>query len=205
MEQELIYTDGSCVKNGLPTSYGGFGIFIERSQIFNAPIKINRKGVKMSFEGSNMYVTNIRMEGLAIVSTLALYARKIMTGTSDNAIDILNKYDSYDYESDLENKKMVECSEINIVTDSQFWINVIKSWMPSWIRKGIMLKKKNADILLMLKHYIDWYKLNDVKINFIFVRSHQTGKRTLHADSNDIVDILAKHGASNKSELYELS
>jgi len=205
MSAELIYTDGSCVKNGLPTSTGGFGVFIEKSKLFNAPIRINRKGVLMEYKKTPLYVTNIRMEGLAIVSTLALYAKHISTDNEGSPVDILNEFDPYDYNDTLENTKKVECDSISIVTDSQFWINVINSWMPTWIRKGIVLQKKNPDILLMLQHYLGWYANNNVEIKFIFVRSHQTKTRTYHADSNDVVDILAKRGSSNKTSKYELS
>ncbi len=205
MSNELIYTDGSCTNNGKATSVGGFGVFIQSSTLFDAPVRISRKGTSTKYEDAPLYVTNIRMEGLAIVSTLALYAKRISTDASGSPVDILNSFDPYDYTDVLKNEKKVECAGISIITDSQFWINVVESWMPNWVKKGILLTKKNPDILLMLQHYLAWYKHHEVKIEFIFVRSHQTGKRTFHADSNDIVDILAKNGASNKTLKYELA
>ncbi len=203
MSSELIYTDGSCNGNGKSSSSGGFGVFIKKSKLFNAPVRINRKGEHTRVMGKMTYVTNIRMEGLAIVSTLALYAKHISTGEGTYPVDILNSFDPYDPEVELPDEKKVDCKSISIVSDSQFWINVITSWMPTWIRKGILLEKKNPDILLMLQHYVKWYKDNDVKIDFIFVRSHQKGQRSFHADDNDVVDILAKDAASNSSSKYE--
>ncbi len=205
MNSELIYTDGSCVKNGLPSSTGGFGVLIKQSKLFAAPIRINRKGVSIIYKSVPLFVTNIRMEGLAIVSTMALYAKYISTKSTNDPVELLNSFDPYDCTDVLENTKKVNCDSISIVTDSQFWINVINSWMPSWIRKGIVHTKKNPDILMMLRHYLEWYANNNVEIKFIFVRSHQKGKRTEHADSNDEVDILAKNGASNKTNNYESS
>ncbi len=205
MSSELIYTDGSCSKNGLPSSTGGFGVLIKESALFDVPARINRKGVHTTFNDAPLYITNIRMEGLAIVSTMALYAKRISESDSKDPVEILNSFDPYDYNNQLVDGKHVECASINIVTDSQFWINVINKWMPSWIRKGVIMSKKNPDILMMLRHYLKWYANNDVEIKFIFVRSHQRGQRTFHADSNDEVDILAKNGANNQSTAYELS
>ncbi len=206
MSEEIIYTDGSCVGNGSSRSKGGFGLYIESSSMFSAPCKIGRKGETAEGDGETYYVTNIRMEGLAIVSTLALYAQKLSYSTSYDPIEILNSVDVYNVSTvPTGATKRLDCDKITIVTDSQFWINVIQKWMPNWIKKNIINEKKNPDILNILKEYVRWYKENGVDINFVFVRSHQKGKRTEHADSNDIVDIIAKEAASNKSTKYESS
>ncbi len=212
MSNELIYTDGACSKNGLPTSVGGFGIYIAQSNVFEAPIKINRKGERMQLNGERFYVTNIRMEGLAIVSTLALYAKKLIGGAtiSNEPVVILNGFDIFEtvgYKvvygaGELKSGTVLSKPTIEIVTDSQFWINVIEKWMPNWIKKGIVLEKKNPDILLMLRYYLELLNQNGVKVKFTFVRSHQKGKRSHHADGNDVADVLATSAVRNDSNMF---
>ncbi len=212
MSNELIYTDGASSKNGLPTSVGGFGIYIAQSNVFEAPIKINRKGERMQLNGERFYVTNIRMEGLAIVSTLALYAKKLIGGAtiSNEPVVILNGFDIFETAGhkvvygagELKSGTVLSKPTIEIVTDSQFWINVIEKWMPNWIKKGIVLEKKNPDILLMLRYYLELLNQNGVKVKFTFVRSHQKGKRSHHADGNDVADVLATSAVRNDSNMF---
>ena len=72
MSQNIIYTDGACSKNGQPDATGGFGIYLYAS-CFGDNIKINCKGstMKLNLDGvdQNFPITNIRMEGLAIIAT----------------------------------------------------------------------------------------------------------------------------------------
>lgn len=210
---EVIYTDGACSKNGSIDAMGGFGIFLSATQVFDGPAKISRKGERMSSSDVTYNVTNIRMEGLAIVSVLALYADALITnsGSGKGPLDRLNGIDIYrtehlkvDYgESELATGVKPETSEIQIVTDSEFWINVIERWMPGWIRKNVLHDKKNPDILLMARYYTELLKQNGVRVVFTHVRSHQRGARTVHADGNDIADILATKAASNMSSRFE--
>ncbi len=77
--------------------------------------------------------------------------------------------------------------------------------MPSWIRKGILNEKKNPDLLLMLCYYIELFKQNCVQIQFTHVRSHQKGKRTAHADVNDIADQLATSSVTNPTNKFYMA
>lgn len=199
MSTEIIYTDGACSGNGTARSIGGYGIYIAKSKLFDSPIKINRKGEHMIYEDNTYYITNIRMEGLAIVSTLALYANY----NSKNVIDTLNQNLSFDLVPET-NIKLSQDSIIEIVTDSQFWINVVELWMPNWIRKGILLEKKNPDILLLIHNYMEFFRNNNIKIKFTHVKSHQKGKRSYHADGNDVADVLATTAINNQSNAYFL-
>lgn len=214
MSTEVIYTDGACSKNGFPTSVGGFGIYIAKSRVFEAPVKINRKGERMQLNHERFYVTNIRMEGLAIVSTLALYCKKIIGNgvESTDPVEILNQFDVFEtigYKviygaSELKTNLVSTKPSIEIITDSQFWINVIEKWMPNWIIKGIVLEKKNPDILLMFRYYLEMLKQNGIKVKFTFVRSHQRGKRTANADGNDVADVLATSAVQNATNAFYL-
>ncbi len=216
MATEVIYTDGACSGNGTARSKGGFGIFISKSAILPRPLKLNKKGETMKHNDETFYVTNIRMEGLAIISTLAIYADMITNEYPSNmhqVMEKINNISSLDME-DIKTKygpnelKLTISSKpisIEIVTDSLFWINVIESWMPSWIRKGILNEKKNPDLLLMLCYYIELFKQNCVQIQFTHVRSHQKGKRTAHADGNDIADQLATSSVTNPTNKFYMA
>ena len=212
MPTELIYTDGACSGNGKSTATGGFGVFIAKSAL-SLPLKINKKGVSMEFKINGkmegfFHVTNIRMEGLAIVSTLALYVNALVDDAANGTTDIvkrLNECDPFKTDTlriaygpnELRSSRTRNDVSIEIVTDSKFWIDVIQSWMSGWIRKGIMMEKKNPDILLMLRYYTEVLKQNEIDVKFTHVRSHQKGKRTEHADGNDVADVLATSASRN--------
>lgn len=207
MVSEIIYTDGACSGNGTANATGGFGVYIAKSSLLKAPMKINHKGEHMSFEDNTMYVTNIRMEGLAIVSTLAIYANMLTKSVPPKDV-IRHMNDSSPFNltepkitygaGELKTAHVDRSVSIEIVTDSQFWINVVETWMPNWIKKKIMLEKKNPDILLMMCYYTQLLKQNSIEYKFTHVRSHQKGKRTFHADGNDVADVLATSSAANK-------
>ena len=209
MSSELIYTDGACSGNGTRNATGGFGLFIAKSDIFSGPVKINKKGETMEFDingkKETFYITNIRMEGLAIVSTLALYTDALINNPNDDTIlKRLNRISFNANNLDVVGHHTSKHFVIEIVTDSLFWINVIESWMPTWIRKGIMMEKKNPDILLLLRYYTDLMKQNNIQIIFTHVKSHQKGKRTHHADGNDVADVLATSSVSNISNDFTI-
>lgn len=215
MSVELIYTDGACSGNGTDKATGGFGIFIAKSDVFSGSTKINKKGERMTYtiggKTETANVTNIRMEGLAIVSTLALYANALITDADEKSIlTRLNEGVSFDIEglkvcygpNELNAQHPTAKATIEIVTDSLFWINVIESWMPGWIRKGIVMEKKNPDILLMFRYYTELLKQNCINVVYTHVRSHQKGKRTEHADGNDVADVLATNAVKNPSAKF---
>lgn len=216
MATEIIYTDGACSKNGTAKSTGGFGLYISQSKFSKTPVKINRKGFHMNFrlndyETPLYYVTNIRMEGLAIVSVFALYADLLVfkkpKKSNISFVDTLNTADVFlqsDQTKQLKKTPIDPDVEIEIVTDSQFWINVIKLWMPNWIKKNIMMEKKNPDILLMLKYYLDLFEVNNIRFKFTHVKSHQKGKKTFHAFGNEIADELATSSVTNTDTQYTL-
>jgi ribonuclease HI len=219
MSAEIIYTDGACSKNGTPNAKGGFGIFIAGTAVFANPVKLNCKGRVMKFVSDGIdetfYVTNIRTEGLAIVSTLALYASVLIDNIpigKANPLDRLNECDPFktdglkvEYEfSELRSFNQVDPSMIEIVTDSLFWINVIQAWMPGWVRKGVMMQKKNQDILLMIRYYMEKFRQNNITVKLTHVRSHQKGTRTKHADGNDVADVLATSAVKNPTTDFYL-
>lgn len=214
----IIYTDGACSGNGKKTSTGGFGVYIQKSIFSDDAIKINKKcefkTVNVKGNSYEFPVTNIRMEGYAILTTMFLYAEKLVFNKDINKTNI---------ESYLNNNRLMKLSSIkesynsnelktinnistsiHIITDSQFWINVIDKWMKGWISKKILLTKKNPDLLLYIYYYHTLLSQNGVEVKFIFVNSHQKGKRTFHADGNDVADVLATTTKDNSDNLFTL-
>ncbi len=216
MNDNIIYTDGSCVKNGTKESKGGYGIYFKKS-IFGNDIKINRKGdmVKLHIDNNLevFYITNIRMEGMAIITTMFLYAEKYVFKkdiNKNNIIEYLNKnfhkiesYNKLNYNSKDLKYDVDENYSFEIITDSLFWINVIEKWINGWISKKILLQKKNPDLLLILYYYIILFKENNIKMKLSHVRSHQVNNRNHHSDHNDIADVLATTSMKNiNNEFY---
>lgn len=221
MTSQLIYTDGACSKNGSPKATGGYAIYLKES-CFGSDIKINCKGEPMSMklgdDTETFYVTNIRMEGLAIIATMFLYAEQFVFDR--NIQDPVKHLNECFLKQDKPLKLSYTPNELNvavdgpneakrqasldstgrtfeIVTDSKFWMDVYHKYLPSQARKGIILKKKNPDLLLLLHYYTTLFQQNNVQVVLTHVRSHQKGKRSAHADGNDVADVLATSSVRN--------
>lgn len=211
MANQLIYTDGACSKNGTPQATGGYAIYL-KSSCFGDEIKINCKGetmhMKLGDTTETFYITNIRMEGLAIIATMFLYAEQFVFGQNISypVVHLNEKF----LKQDKPLKLTYTPNELNvcgasagrsfeIVTDSKFWMDVYHKYLPSQVRKGILLKKKNPDLLLLLHYYTTLFAQNNVEVVLTHVRSHQTGKRTAHADGNDVADVLATSSVNNST------
>lgn len=195
----IVYTDGACCKNGRPNATGGYGMYFKHST-FGNELCVSRKGFVMSTANNDpMYITNIRMEALAILSTIFAFTEKYIFNRVDAPLDQYmnqnfdNRYQEILHQPVGTNLFIRDCSgeSFEIITDSLFWMNVIQSWMPKWIRTGILSKKKNPDILHILHYYSELMKANKLTMILTHVKSHQKGKRTEHADGNDVADVLA--------------
>jgi len=125
------------------------------------------------------YATNQRAEGYAIWKTLQYL---------DTRLD--------------------EWDECTIVSDSEFWINMIISYMPKWSRDGKDFKTmKNSDITIPLyKLYTKLTELHNKTIELLHIKSHnRDGWGNDKTDvykyfcylSNKYVDELAKYARIN--------
>ena len=112
------YTDGSCSPN---PGEGGFAVI---------------KETEMAILGSEQLSTNIRMEGLAIISAL----------------------------------KDAGGEECQIYTDSEFWINVITKWAPSWEANGWKKKGSNIQNLDLVKEAYELFNKSNAKL--FWIRGH---------------------------------
>ena len=82
--------------------------------------------------------------------------------------------DAIDYSGD-------EPCEIH--TDSEFWINVITKWAPTWERRGWKKKTGKIQNLDLVKKLYDLYNSHD--ITFVWVRGH------VGTELNELADIWA--------------
>ncbi len=208
MSSNIVYTDGACSNNGKTSSFGGFGLYI-KTGCFGEK-KIHCKGKQSTYQSEKFPVTNIRMEGMAIIVTMFLYAEKYVNNKkiTDIAKHLNNSF------SVLPSKLMADSlyspinptvrleEKLEIVTDSKFWIQVLTKWMPGWVNKEIVLTKKNPDLLILMSYYYRLLNVNGVKVILTHVHSHQKGKRTEHADGNDVADVLATSSVSLKDNLF---
>lgn len=131
----------------------------------------------------NYDATNIRAEGLGILYSL-IYIKLIVLNKLIDKDEILNKCnlkkinninDSFNVIT-----KLKDCQYKNkflIITDSEFWINVITKWSNSWIKKKIYMDKKNLDIILYINYYLSLLNNNKILIDFQFVRGHSDKKQ----------------------------
>lgn len=153
--------------------------------------------------------TNIRAEGLGILYSL-IFIKSIVLDNLENKKDILKNM-KIDFINNIhESFKIITRFDINsynfkflIVTDSEFWINVITKWSNSWIRKKTYIDKKNLDIILYINYYLYILNSNNILIKFKFIRGHSDKKNTidklnLFQKGNIMADKLANIGKENK-------
>ena len=65
---------------------------------------------------------------------------------------------------------MSEFSEVEIHSDSEFWINVLTKWAPTWSQNGWTKKSGPIKNLELVKRLYALYASNKVKL--IWVRGH---------------------------------
>lgn len=184
---KTFYTDGSASPNPGP---GGWVVLDTTDPSNPHPVAL----------GSDKNTTNIRMEGTAILNAIQLIAKDleasapvtdatalatdtdstatIPTGTTDAATDSANVTATVD-----------AISEIH--TDSEFWINVLTKWAPTWAANGWTKKSgpiKNLDLVQAL-----YAAYQSTPVKLIWVKGH-AGQRY-----NELADTWAnraRHGAT---------
>mgnify|MGYP006272646989 CR=1 FL=1 len=142
----IIFTDGSCYPNNKSKKSKG-----GYSLIFTEKNGIKKYMGNLNTEKYN--ASNIRAEGMAIYQSL----KKI-------------------YKLCKNNNEVCESSKYIIITDCEFWINMIKKWIPGWVRKGHQKDKfkthKNPDIVYKIYKIKNKLNKQQVNIEFQHVMSH---------------------------------
>lgn len=155
----IVYTDGACSNNGLEDRkiVGGCGIyFSKRNEIEINNISKKLKDVYMHFSMSKYY-ESIDTNNKAELMAICL------------ALDICREY----------NRKVI------LYTDSEYSIKAIYEWYPTWVKKGIVEKKKNYELIMKIIEYT-----NNMNINMIHIRAH-TGLKDENSIGNYYADNLA--------------
>ncbi len=166
----------------------------------------------MNFE--NYEPTNIRAEGLAIVYGL-LYLKNILIDKIDKS-NLVNELNTKVFEESKlvfqeykeENNK--EYKYYQLITDSEFWINVITKWSNNWIRQNTILEKKNIDINYYINRLLNELLNDGHIIHFKFVRGHadtkeKNNKYNLYQKGNIIADKLANIAKENTNYNVKIS
>lgn len=80
--------------------------------------------------------------------------------------------------------------KLTIYSDSEYSVKTYVEWLPKWLKNGKdYLNKDIIDETFKTMQNVGF------KVNFVHIRAH-TGKNDKHSVNNDIVDKLAKKGAT---------
>tara|TARA_B100001758_G_scaffold247755_1_gene266970 strand:+ start:1266 stop:2648 length:1383 start_codon:yes stop_codon:yes gene_type:complete len=179
----IIFTDGSNysgIKNKTNIKSnkgrGGYSLYFYK----------NKKKYIGNLSIENYNSTNIRAEGMAILKSLEIFL------------------DKYIIEQKLTSNNIYK--GILIITDSKFWIDMIKNYIPNWINKKLDLKlKKNSDIIIRLVELLNIIYEKKIILSLCHVYAHnKTGLKNSNCKFdkllykyNDLVDNLAKYARVN--------
>ena len=81
-------------------------------------------------------------------------------------------------------------SECEIISDSQFWINVITKWAASWEADGWTKKKSEIKNLDIVQELYELYKQSNA--NLIWVRGHEGNV------NNELADVWANRAREQR-------
>lgn len=166
----------------------------------------------------NYEPTNIRAEGLAILYsliyirfiTIDLIIEKNMLIKDLNNIIMDPNMKFNEYHTNIKNTNY---KKFLIITDSEFWINVITKWMNNWIKQDVIKDKKNLDIIYYINNLLYILFQNKIIIDFKFVRGHadkvksdnEVIKYSLFQKGNIIADKLANIAKENTNNDIKIS
>lgn len=171
------------------------------------------ENMKQSIQYFSYDPSNIRAEGYGILYSLILI-KLLYVDKLNNVDDIRNNINNINIISELKcipyyedkNKKYDYCL---IVTDSEFWINVITKWSNNWFKTNKFLDKKNIDIVYYINYFMTILINNNIFIKFQFVRGHsdknKKNKFTIFEKGNIIADKLANIAKNNNDFLVKIS
>lgn len=159
--------------------------------------------------------TNIRAEGFGILYSL-IYIKLILVDKIIEKNELNKKLNITSINNIKDSIKVINKDKTNdynykflIITDSEFWINVITKWCNNWVKKNQYLDKKNIDIILYINYYL--YLLNNEKIliDFKFVRGHSDKNNSnnslnIYQKGNVMADKLANIGKENLDTVIKL-
>ena len=188
--QELVtyeaFTDGSTLGNGFKNALGGIGVYFPKAVGVNNVSLNYAKFVIENPEYAMNKATNNITELLAISIAIQLLTNKFK-----------REYPG----------KTIDCFRIILYTDSEYSINCITKWAPTWQKNGWQKKTgkksereiKNLDLIKKL-----YRAYTNQRIKFVHVNSHTrepSNKNSVEWQiwyGNEMADQLAKKGANEK-------
>lgn len=150
-----------------------------------ANLQKNTKNIKQYIEAQNQNLLNNELD-------------KINNKSYENTlIDMGNSYEDMDFDKSYK--------YVLIVSDSQFWIDLITKWMNNWISKRILVDKKNLDIIIMIYNMLSLYSDNNIKLCFQHVEGHKDKKEkeenlNVYYKGNILADKLATHASKSDTK-----
>jgi len=178
----VAYTDGSAYPNKkIRKAKNGYAVIFQSGYLKKFGIYGSCKQTTVHpITKECMFSTSQRAEGMAVLKTFSKCLQTIKDGES-------RKWD-----------------EIEIITDSQFWINMVLLYMPKWAYNNKRFTDKaNPDITVKMWNLVCDLKSNGKKISMRHVPSH--GKDSSYKDAdegsqkfidyqfNELADTLANH------------
>lgn len=166
----------------------------------------------------NFTPTNIRAEGKAILISLKTILFSVKEVDRQFSRNRLKKF-IQEVDNDLITKNVYDINQLDIkkyinkdleleaehkfliVSDSKFWIELITCWLDGWMRKNIVLEKKNNDIIIKIIHTVHQLSEANCYIKFMHVNGHQDKKKeeiNFYHKGNIIADKLATHASQSK-------
>ena len=152
--------------------------------------------------------TNIRAEGAAIlyaliyIKTLTIDRCNTKKAVIDNfKVDKINNIKNTIHPIDF---RLKSNNKFMIVTDSEFWINVVTKWSNSWIKKFIILEKKNIDIIILINYYMNILYNNGIEIEFRHVKGHSDKDKNAELNFYQKGNVMSDRLANMSNKLKDL-
>lgn len=174
----VIFTDGGCHPNNKSAaSKGGYA-----SVFVSGPL--NNKCIYGNLTVDTIYASNIRAEGMAII----------------RAFEIIHENDKKNIVED----KPQDWDKITLISDCEFWINMVELYMPRWDKQKFK-EKANPDLTGRL-----WMIYNELSrtgdVTLIHMKSHnKSGWKSFKEgtfekfcyDQNDYADVLCTYARTS--------
>lgn len=151
--------------------------------------------------------TNVRAEGLAIL--LALRTIFMHASGCRSRKQLWESVNEYPSECNRV-KVSYACKDIYdtskpqkymIVSDSKLWIDIVCNWGAGWIRKNMVLERKNQDIFIWINNVV--CALEDIGVNVFMQHIHghadtrsKSKELNIYQRGNVLVDKLATHAVT---------
>jgi ribonuclease HI len=192
-----------------------FAIYSNNNDLIGDYCKLHKSDIMaQSMQFINYEPTNIRAEGLAIIYAL-IYLKNILILNLDKS-DLVFALNNFNL--NYNNLQFKEFNILNndntnyyqIITDSEFWINVITKWSNNWIKQNTIFTKKNLDLNYYINVLLNELLDNGHAIHFKFIRGHADKNNTekkynFYQKGNIIADKLANIAKENTNYNVKIS